>query len=145
MILDKLENSMQYECLVKGMRNGVEFIKNADGLAPGRYEFDGGFALVQEGQTCPIDNGVFETHHKYIDLQYMAKGCEILEWADVKELEEKTPYDCEKDAAFFTGKGTAIKVREGMFYVMFPYDAHKACCHTDKKTSYRKIVVKCKI
>lgn len=145
MILDTLENSQQYESLIKNLKNGIEFIFHSNHLKVGRYEFEGGFALVQEGETCPIEEGIFETHQNYIDIQYMSKGSELLEWADVKDLKQKIPYSKEKDAAFFTGKGTVVEISEGMFYVMFPHDAHKACCHMDKKTDFRKIVVKCKI
>lgn len=145
MILDKLENSQKYELMIKNLKNGIEFIRNSNDLKTGRYEWEGGFALVQEGETCSIEEGFFETHKNYIDIQYMAEGSELLEWADVKDLEERISYNQEKDAAFFVGKGTVMRISKGMFYIMFPHDAHKACCHSDEKTNFRKIVVKCKI
>lgn len=145
MILDKIENYKTYIDIVKGIENGIQFIKNSDGLIVGRYEFDGGFALIQEGVTKPIEECVFETHRRYIDLQYIANGCEILEWAEQSDLEVISAYDEKKDIELKKGEGTQIEITKGLFYILFPNDGHKACCHIDNEKSYRKIVVKCEI
>lgn len=145
MILDKLENYKQYIDMVKGIENGIHFINNSDGLSVGRYEFEGGFALIQEGETRTSKECVFETHRKYIDFQYMVNGSEILEWAERNDLEVVSAYDKNKDIEFEKGIGTSIEIKKGMFYILFPNDGHKACCHVNHKTNYRKIVVKYEI
>lgn len=145
MILDKIENYHKYEAMVKNLKNGIDFIRISGELPVGRYEFEGGFALVQEGETSPRQEGQFETHRNYIDVQYMAKGSELLEWNALSQMTVTTPYQPERDIEFQKGEGVVMKITEGMFYIMFPEDAHKACCHDNDKTSYRKIVVKCKI
>ena len=43
---------------------------------------------------------------------------------------------------FYEGKSTAISVRPGMFYIMFPSDGHRPGCHQEFPKHYRKVVVK---
>ena len=61
------------------------------------------------------------------------------------ELEEKSPYDSEIDIQWLTGSGQKIAMKPDMFYIVYPTDAHKPCCHESRKTSYRKAVVKIRI
>lgn len=45
-----------------------------------------------------MDEGTFEAHRRYIDVQIVAEGCEELAWADVSDLKTVIPYDKDKDA-----------------------------------------------
>ena len=100
------------------------------------------FAMVQEGVTGSVTEKKLEAHQNYIDVQYMVAGAEQMEWVNIRNLEIDTPYDAEKDIAFYKGDGASIKVQPGMFYIVFPEDGHKPCGHIEKETSYRKIVLK---
>lgn len=121
----------------------TKFAQEAAGLPPGRYQLKNGiYAMVQEGTTAPVTEGLFEAHQKYADLQILAEGQELLVWAPLPALEEKIPYDAGRDAGFYGGEGTEINVRPGMCYVMYPHDAHKACCHRGTPAAYRKLVIK---
>lgn len=45
MIIDHVDNILKYEALLPNLRKGLEAVaavKNGAGLAPGRYEFEGG-------------------------------------------------------------------------------------------------------
>ncbi|WP_369461599.1 YhcH/YjgK/YiaL family protein [Thermoclostridium stercorarium] len=46
----------------------------------GRYEIDGNdvYALVQSYTTLPSDQCKWESHDKYIDIQYIVRGKEII-------------------------------------------------------------------
>lgn len=142
MILDEFKNISAYKSMIKNLQNAINFINKSDDLSVGRYEFDGGFLMVQEGITNPIEEGNFETHEKYIDVQYVVEGSETMVWSDKEHLKVTTQYDEKKDAAFYQGEGTVIEVKAGMSYVMFPNDAHKACCHVDIPKKYKKYVIK---
>ena len=50
--------------------------------------------------------------------------------------------DVEHDNTFYEGTSTAMSIRPGMFYIMFPSDGHKAACHQEFPKHYRKVVVK---
>ena len=57
MIIDHVDNILKYEALLPNLRKGLEAVaavKNGAGLAPGRYEFEGGYFMVQQGETRPI-------------------------------------------------------------------------------------------
>ena len=116
MILDRFENLMKYEALIPNLAKAVEFCKTAGSLA----------------------------HKEYIDVQVLAEGAEVMAWADISGLELAVPY--KPDAWFFSGQATeVVKIQPGVAYVMFPHDGHKACCHLDTPTHYRKYVIKCPV
>ncbi|WP_411675883.1 YhcH/YjgK/YiaL family protein [Caproicibacter sp.] len=142
MILDTPANLFR-RCSSPQWKEAEKFYRSSSALAPGRYELNHGvFALVQEGVTTPEEQGDFEVHRKYTDLQIVTEGSEWLVWSDTAALTQKIPYDSQRDAAFFSGEGTSIPVRAGMCYVMTPSDGHKACCHRNGPLHYRKLVIK---
>lgn len=145
MIINKIDQCKRYEALVPGLTEEVQKLMQKDSYEPGRYEMDHGYYMIQKGETTPIENGVFEIHKKYIDVQIVLQGEEVLEWNTTEKLERKSAYDKEKDVELFTGKGTSLRVTQGMCYILFEEDAHKACCHMDRPTQYVKAVFKFRI
>ena len=143
MIIDKLENIMLYEPLLKYLKNGMEAVKALPALEVGRYEFDGGFFLVQKGTTKPLTEGTFEAHRKYIDVQILMEGSEEVAWSDITDLTTAIEYNPEKDAERLNGTfDHVMKISEGMFYAAFPHDGHKPVSHTAKEQTFTKIVMK---
>jgi YhcH/YjgK/YiaL family protein len=144
MIVDKFSNIRFYGGLLNHLEDGLQAIEAlGSDPATGRYEFDGGFFMVQEGQTRPMEEGSFEAHRDYVDVQIFLEGGEEMAWADVSDLKVITPYDKAKDIEFLEGSyDHVIRVTAGMCYVVFPEDAHKPASHTAAPLSYRKIVLK---
>ncbi len=143
MIIDCIDNIMKYEPLLPNLRKGMEAIHSLDELKEGRYEFDGGYFMVQKGITRPILEGTFEAHKKYIDVQILVEGSEEVAWEDILKLETVIPYDAQKDAQRLTGEREhVIKITKGMFYAAFPRDGHQPVAHTNKEQSFTKIVLK---
>lgn len=143
MVIDKTENILFYTPMIPALRAGMEAVKAMQKLEPGKYKFDGGFFNVQMGDTRPMDEGTFEAHRRYIDVQIMAEGCEELAWADVADLKTVVPYDKDKDAERLLGDTrNHIRVDKGMFYIAFPHDGHKPVSHTDEPHSFTKIIMK---
>lgn len=142
MIIDRIEEQERYYALHKDMELAFAFLAEAPDLEPGRYELENGlFATVSEGDTRQIDGINLEAHRNYIDLQYCIAGGERMAWAHVQEL-NLVEEDKEHDNYFYAGKSTAMSIRPGMFYIMFPSDGHKAACHQEFQKHYRKVVVK---
>ncbi len=143
MIIDSFNNIREYECILPKLDKGLKAIKEAAPLQLGRYDFDGGYFLVQEGTTTPIDEKNFEGHRKFIDVQMITEGSEEMAWADAASLTVATPYDADKDVERFDGpKDHVYKVSGGMFYAVFPNDAHQPSAHTESAQDYHKIVLK---
>ena len=129
MIIDRIEEQERYYALHQDMELAFAFLAEAPDLEAGRYELENGlFATVSEGETRQIDGVELEAHRAYIDLQYCISGGERMAWAHIQEL-NPTSEDAERDCYFFGGKSTAMSIRQGMFYIMFPSDGHKAGCH----------------
>ncbi|SHI56620.1 YhcH/YjgK/YiaL family protein [Dethiosulfatibacter aminovorans DSM 17477] len=142
MIIDNIRNISLYKELVPGLEKGLEAIEDNDN-GIGRYEFDGGFFMVQAGKTKPMDEGFFEAHRKYVDIQIVLEGSEEIAWADLPDLKEEIAYNPEKDALYLSGNIMHnMKVSKGMFYIAFPHDGHKAVRHTEKQQEFKKIVIK---
>jgi len=141
-IIDRIEEQERYYPLHPDMELAFAFLAEAPDLEAGRYELENGlFATVSEGDTRPLNEADLESHKNYIDLQYCISGGERMSWAHIQELNLKSE-DEEHDNYFYDGKSTAISVRPGMFYIMFPSDGHKPACHNEFPKHYRKVVVK---
>lgn len=144
MIIDKFDNIQFYNGILPNLENGLQAIKLLPAEAEiGKYEFEGGFFMVQEGETKPIEEGDFEAHRKYVDVQIVLEGKEEVAWADIGDLQENGGYNENTDKAMYQGKAdTVIEVLAGMCYVAFPQDAHKAIRYTKQPGFYKKIVMK---
>lgn len=132
MILDKIENWKNYAGLGAGIARGLELLAGGalDGLAEGRHDIDGDrlYAGVQEYQ--PKDPGEcrWEAHRRYVDIQYLATGCEAMGYRPAGELRVSEAYDAQKDVMFFETSpeaGTLLKVETKMFAIFFTQDAHR--------------------
>ena len=147
MIMDKLEHFRYYQRCVPELWDAVRFVERVEKerLPAGRYPVGKGFAFVQEGQTRSFEEADFETHDKYLDVQILLEGSEMWDYADKADLTVKTAYDPEADIEWLTGQGERIQMKPGMFYLVYPTDGHKPCCHESVPSSYRKVVVKIRI
>lgn len=145
MIIGYLADWKTYETLLPMLGEIQKIVLESGDKPVGRYETDWGFYMIQEGETYPVENGAFESHKKYLDVQCLVKGAECLEWQDVKRLRISEDYSEKKDVQFLHGTGNLSKITPGMFYVMFPEDGHKACCHIEEAAFYKKIVAKIKL
>lgn len=147
MIIGNIKNISEYRKLSKGIDKAVEFILNApDDLAEGKYEIDGSdvYASVICKETKSLDDVKYEAHNKYLDLQYVMDGSEVMGYAPVDILTAQTEYNSEKDIYFLKGEGSLINVNKGDFYIVYPFDAH-APGYGKTPGKFKKIIVKIKL
>lgn len=146
MIVDKIENAGQYSNLGNRIQKSLDFIRKTDlkKLQPGRYDIEGDniFALISEYQTKPESEGKLEAHRKYIDVQYVINGEELMGYAPLGNQEILESYKEENDIVFFNGEKVFITVKEGMFAIFFPEDAHMPGINVNEKSSVKKLVIK---
>jgi biofilm protein TabA len=147
MILDALPQWRRYAALNPGFAKAFAFLEQATpDVADGRHEIDGDavFALVQRYQTRLVA-GQLEAHRRYVDVQCMLRGREVIQWAPLASLAEPVqPFDDVKDAALFAAGGDLVPVRlaAGQFAILFPDDAHAPCCAWAEPEAVVKVVVK---
>jgi YhcH/YjgK/YiaL family protein len=113
-------------------------------------EINGRELFVRPGsyQTRLPQEGRFETHKVYADLQYVIAGAEIMQVAPADALTLATEYDPKGDISFFTAERdiTSVVVRAGEFVVYFPGEAHRPMCQRGRgPEAVKKLVFKIRI
>jgi YhcH/YjgK/YiaL family protein len=149
MILDQLDSALMYGGLGERIAIGLALL-NEDSIRdapPGKYEVDGDsfFYIVDEYETKPIEQGRLEIHRKYLDIQYIISGGECIGFAPLEGLTEETPYEGEKDLAFYRYEPTMskLKLKQGMFAIFWPNEPHMpGRCIGVSPEKVKKIVVK---
>lgn len=148
MIIDKIQNSGQYENLHAGFAKAFDFIRKTDfsKLADGKYEIDGDniFAMVQEYNTKDREIAKLEGHRKYIDIQYIHSGAELIGVASLKD-QAIISDDHGKDLAFYEGEASFIKIEPEMFAIFFPQDLHMPGIKVTNANQVKKIVIKVRV
>ena len=150
MILDILENRSRYTGVSPEIERALEYLASTDfsALEDGKHPIEGDelFALVSTYETEPESVRSFEAHRRYIDIQYILSGREIIYWAVLQELAPKDEYSVEKDIVFLSGTERArLQLSPGSFAVFYPQDAHKPNCTWENPQQVRKVVVKVRI
>ena len=148
MIFDTLKNIDNYKGLGR-VYTALEFLKNTDfnTMELGRYELDGDniFYMVQSYDTDP-EKTIAEAHKKYIDIQFMVKGEELIGVAPIGYDEKETEAKPENDVWFYECKTEAITLIENSFMVLYPNDLHCPGVATNNKSmTCKKVVVKVKV
>lgn len=145
--IDHLEQDRKL--LTAPIVKGLEFLKNTAlaELELGRHEIDGDnvYALVQEYQTLPKAEKKVEAHRKYIDIQYIVAGAEVIGYGlDSPQNEVTEDKLAEKDAIFYKNIAGEMDLilSKGMYAVLFPTDIHRPGCNYGAGGPVRKVVVK---
>lgn len=149
--INKKEFAILYFKNKERWAKAFKFLRNNDltKLDVKRYDIDGDnlFATVSEYQSKNEESAKFEAHRKYIDIQYVISGKEIMNLAPISTLKEVlTPYDAAKDIEFITvSKVVNYKASPSNFFIFFPDDAHRPGLKDGSNSTVRKIVIKVKV
>lgn len=146
MIVCQWKELSRYVAVIPGLEEAMALVRGLKSLEPAIYPLEnGGRVMVQKGTTVPAQGGEPEAHRKFLDIQYVVKGQEVVGWAPVETLTPTVPFSEEKDVGFYTGRCDFMRIGEGYCYVVFPEDAHMPSRHLDEANEYQKIVVKLKV
>jgi YhcH/YjgK/YiaL family protein len=99
------------------------------------------YSLIEEYNTKLKEQGHWEAHRRYIDLQYIAQGVESFGYANINHLKQGE-YDAGKDFWSLEGDGDFLTLRSGTFILLMPEDAHMSGMALGSPAPVRKIVVK---
>ncbi len=96
----------------------------------------------------PLEECFFENHEKYIDIQIVLKGQEVIGYTHITnpDLKVTTPYNPDKDVTKYNynPKGAVFFTLEEGFALVYTEDAHLAKCKANDEI-VEKVVVKVKI
>ncbi len=145
MIIDRIENAALYYAVHPKFKHAFDYVNQIDinTIAAGRYEIDGGqmYALIQEYNTKLKEDGKWEAHRRYIDLQYVVQGAEGMGCANIQHLQQGE-YDASKDFLPLFGEGDQVALKSGSFVLLFPEDAHMPGMALGSPAPVKKIVLK---
>ena len=147
MIFDRIENLNNYSGLGR-LYTALKFLADTDftQIPLGKYELDGDniYYMVQKYDTDP-DKTVSEAHKKYIDIQYIVKGEEVITVAPIQA--EKTVVDAkeEKDVWHYECETQPLILKDGDFMVLYPSDLHLPGKAVNVPKEVLKVVVKVKV
>lgn len=149
MIIARLENLHHQIPALDRFRHALRYLTDThlQNLPDGRYEIDAEriYAMVQSYQTISLEDAKFEAHRRYVDIQYMASGCERMGWATLAHMTVVHAYTPEKDVCLGTclpENVSWIGVAQGMAAIFFPEDAHAPKIAWGESSAVKKIVLK---
>lgn len=149
MIMDVLQQSKRYSGIHPKLGEALDYLRTQPlaSMEPGKYDIQGEdmFLLLQSYDTRPAEEGFWEAHRIYTDVQYMVRGAEKMGYAHVDSLTLVEDRLADNDYAVFTGQGNEVTVREGEFVVFFPHDAHMPCLAAGEPERIRKAVIKVRL
>ncbi len=113
----------------------------------GRHDIlgDDMFVSVQEYATLPPEQCEFESHRKYIDIQYTIEGAEAIDWCPQSSLRAKGEFDVPKDLqSWLTPAGAVTRLANhyGQFAIFLSADAHRPKVKCPGHDRVRKLVIK---
>lgn len=145
MIFDRLEHLHTYARENAGLKEVERFLREnaVEELAEGRYELGHGvYCTVSESATR--EDGLYEVHRRYADVQLMIRGSERIDWAALADADVHHPYDEERDMQLVdcpAEDSVALVLKRGTFAVFYPQDAHKPLMRI-QDSQVRKLVFK---
>ena len=129
MIVDSIQNYAKYAHLPEKIVRAIEYIGSTDFafVESGQYELDGKklVSIVSRYKTKMPEQAVWESHRKYIDVQFVADGNERfghVALANAPPL--KTDYSDEKDVMFYEPGTETFAAPMGTFMIFHPVDIH---------------------
>jgi YhcH/YjgK/YiaL family protein len=147
MIIDTLKNAALYHGLGPKFVKAFDYLQQTDfsKVEKGKYEIDGTaiIAIVNEYDTIATDGEQMESHRKYIDVQYIVSGEELIGHDFLQDQTPSKAYDEAADFMLF-GETPAFfsKLEQGMFAIFFPTDLHMPNIRVKDPVPVKKVVMK---
>ncbi len=152
MIVTDLNHIEQQVSMTPALKKAIDFLQrpDIDGLTDGKVEIDGEdvFAIVQRYETVMTGVPEFECHKKYIDVQYIVSGEEIIGWAPCGRMTTTATYNEHKDICFGSvpkGQITPVYLQAGQLALLFPEDGHAPRLAAADPSYVFKIVIKVQV
>ncbi len=149
MIIGQLKKFYEYDSLSRELIEAINYLKRTDfsKMAKGKYSIKGDeiYFILDEYLTMPKEEKKAEVHKKYIDIQYMISGTELMGAGFLDEKNEiSEEYDEGKDRALYSKvhNESDIIMSKGMFAIFFPTDIHRPGCQYKGKMKVRKAIIK---
>lgn len=146
MIFDHINNIETYKGLSPDIYEGLKFLQQITrDVAVDTYQLNPrGKAIVSEYETKLQNECGFEAHKRFIDIQYLLKGKERINFLPIEKLKKSISYSEENDAAFYLSdnKPQELEIGNGYFVIFYPQDGHMPQLCIDEPMMVKKVVAK---
>ena len=148
MIIDSIKNAQKYYDVHPSFKAAFEALKAITDETPDEkitVDGDNIFINLSTYTNKNVKDCLFESHKKYIDIQFVLRGSEIIDVCDTDTLKATDDRLDTDDIAFYenTDVFSTAYLTEGEFTVLFPGEAHRPCVAPDGKgVKVRKAVAK---
>lgn len=150
MIVDQIENYAKYAHLPAALYRAIEYLGSTDfsHVENGQYELDGKrmISIVNRYRTKLMNKAVWESHRKYIDVQFVAGGHERFGLVPMSNAPAVTAeYNEDRDVIFYDPGTDTFDAPAGTFMIFYPDDIHApglAAGSPPKPSDVVKVVVK---
>lgn len=136
-------NASAYDFLLKT----IEKLKNGE-FNTGKFELQNGcFVNVQEYTSKKRTDAKFEAHKKYIDIQFVFEGSELIAIESLDTMRSYpviSEYSEEKDVELYTPncEGVDKLLLAGDFLIIPPADAHAPGICVNEQVTVKKAIFK---
>ena len=114
-------------------------------IPDGKYQINNDiYVNIESYVTQPRCKRKFEAHRKYIDIQYVIEGEEVISIISTELLGMSNGYDDCKDIEFFCKNniGDNYYLSSNDFLIIYPGQAHMPCISINEDKKVRKAVFK---
>ncbi|CAL1520745.1 YhcH/YjgK/YiaL family protein [Chitinophaga sp. MM2321] len=149
MIVDFINN---WHCYSKGnqevWREAFDFIASVTpDTEAKKYSIRGDelFALVQDYNTKPVNDGSIEIHRQYADIHVLISGKELIYYSSIALLEQIKDFTPQSDDVLYTfkeDKSIGIPLLPGMFALFLPEEGHMPAINLDASNRIKKVLIK---
>jgi YhcH/YjgK/YiaL family protein len=136
------------------IRKAMAILRETDvtDMHHGKYPLDGDNLILQinEITTGPKEEKKPEVHRKYIDVQYMVHGHELIGfYPDDRNGEVLEDLLKENDLLFYKEREDVnelmLPMTDGCYAIFFPEDVHRPGCQMRAPEAVKKIILKIKV
>ena len=141
----RVDSPLEERCI-----EAVNFLTqlNAEDLTLGRHDVNECFFynVIEYNTTDEIDKP-YESHRKYVDIQLLIVGEEVMQVNDVNRLHISASYDSYKDCTLYRPSRSAASflLRPKSVLILYPKDAHRSMAFNGNVCNIKKIVGKIRI
>lgn len=146
MIICPFKDLKRYLPLIDGLEEAIEAALAVTDFSGSSTELSGGNRMnVMEIDTISVHGRPGEAHRRYMDIQYVVEGEEVMGWAPLEQLQLVGEFNEARDIGRYDGQWEFFRIAAGNCYVVFPEDGHLPSGHLDQSAHVKKIVLKMKV
>ncbi|MEW6087014.1 MAG: YhcH/YjgK/YiaL family protein [bacterium] len=151
--IEEIKKNNKFNKLIK---TGLEYLCNMKETDFKNMDINDKTTIGIDGNRIFVINSVYKTknhfeqkfegHRKYIDLQFVFSGEEMIKISPIKYSRKISEYDPGKDVQFFNAESfSTLLMKSGMLAIFYPDDIHAPGLDSGKTCLINKSVIKVRI